>query len=475
MIGLEHAYAAAVPDLSLPWRAAPVTDPEVVAVNDALSAELGLDPDWLRSPDAVAFLTGHAPDVDGRAQAYAGHQFGKYSPRLGDGRALLLGEVVDPSGRRRDLHLKGSGRTPFSRGGDGFAALGPMLRELVVGEAMHALGVPTTRALAVVATGNPVQRETLLPGAVLCRVAASHLRVGTFQYAAATGDRATLQALADHAIDRHHPAARDADNPALALLEAVASAQAELVARWMLVGFIHGVLNTDNVTISGEAIDFGPCAFMEAYDPATVFSLIDHHGRYAYGNQPVVTQWNLARFAEALLPLVAEKPDDAIEPAMDVLRGFAEHYEAAYARGLAAKLGLDEPDPTLQADLLALLEAGRVDHTTFFRGLADGSSRDLFDDPEVVTRFDAWADRREALLPADRAGVAEAMNRVNPAIVPRNHRVEDALAAATAGDLAPVTRLVDAVRRPFDPRPDDTDLAAAGPGDAEPYVTYCGT
>ena len=470
----DDSYARQVPSLSVPWTAAPVPAPELLVLNEELAAELGVDAAALREPTGVSLLVGHgSPDgVTPVAQAYAGHQFGMYVPRLGDGRALLLGEVIDVHGRRRDVHLKGSGRTPFARGGDGLAAVGPMLREYVVGEAMHALGIPTTRALAVVATGERVVRETVLPGAVLCRVAASHLRVGTFQYAAASGDRDVLRALADHAVARHHPEAAGAANPYLELYRRVVEAQAGLVARWMLVGFVHGVMNTDNTTISGETIDYGPCAFLDAFDPATVFSSIDHRGRYAYGNQPAIAQWNLARLGETLLPLIDENLDAAVEAATAVLTSFSETYSRHHAEGTAAKLGLPAPDPDLAADLRELLRAQHVDFTTFFRALAAGSARSLFAEPEP---FDAWATRREALLPADRAAVAAAMNRVNPVYIPRNHLVEEALTAATAGDLAPLRRLVDVVSDPYEQRPDLDDYARPAPEGCDPYVTYCGT
>ena len=470
----DDSYARQVPSLSVPWTAAPVPAPELLVLNEELAAELGVDAAALREPAGVSLLVGHGlPDgVTPVAQAYAGHQFGMYVPRLGDGRALLLGEVIDVHGRRRDVHLKGSGRTPFARGGDGLAAVGPMLREYLVGEAMHALGIPTTRALAVVATGERVVRETVLPGAVLCRVAASHLRVGTFQYAAASGDRDVLRALADHAVARHHPEAAGAANPYLELYRRVVEAQAGLVARWMLVGFVHGVMNTDNTTISGETIDYGPCAFLDAFDPATVFSSIDHAGRYAYGNQPAIAQWNLARLGETLLPLIDENLDAAVEAATAVLTSFAETYSRHHAEGMAAKLGLPAPDPDLAADLRELLRAQHVDFTTFFRALAAGTARSLFAEPEP---FDAWATRREALLPADRAAVAAAMNRVNPVYIPRNHLVEEALTAATAGDLAPFRRLVDVVSDPYEQRPDLDDYARPAPAGCDPYVTYCGT
>lgn len=469
----EDSYARAVPGLSVPWTAAPAPAPELLVLNEELAAELGADPDELLKPLGVALLAGQVPEgVTTVAQAYAGHQFGRYSPRLGDGRALLLGEVIDLKGRRRDLHLKGSGRTPFSRGGDGKAAAGPMLREYVIGEAMHGLGIPTTRALAVVATGERVIRERALPGAVLARVAASHLRVGTFQYAAASGDRDLLRALADYAIARHYPEAAGAPNRYLDLYRRVVAAQAALVSRWMLAGFIHGVMNTDNTTISGETIDYGPCAFMDAFDPATVFSSIDERGRYAYGNQPHILQWNLARLAEALLPLFGDSSPAAVEAATEVLNGFTAEYERHWAEGMAAKLGIPAPDPDLAEDILKLLQAQTVDFTGFFRALSAGTARTLFADPEP---FDAWAARREVLLPADRAAVAVAMNQVNPVYIPRNHRVEEALAAATAGELGPFRRLVDVVSRPFAERPGLEDYAGPGPVSSAPYRTYCGT
>jgi uncharacterized protein YdiU (UPF0061 family) len=470
---LEDSYAREVPGLSVPWTAAPVPAPELLVLNEELAAELGVDPAELREPSGVALLAGQVPEgVTTVAQAYAGHQFGMYSPRLGDGRALLLGEVIDIRGRRRDLHLKGSGRTPFSRGGDGKALVGPMLREYVIGEAMHGLGIPTTRALAVVATGERVIRERALPGAVLARIAASHLRVGTFQYASASGDRDLLRTLADYAIARHYPEAAGAPNRYLDLYQRVVQAQAGLVARWMLVGFIHGVMNTDNTTISGETIDYGPCAFMDAFDPATVFSSIDERGRYAYGNQRQVLRWNLARLAEALLPLLGDSSESAVEAATEVLNGFTAAYEAHWAEGMAAKLGIAAPDRALAQDILELLRLQTVDYTRFFRALSAGTARTLFAEPEP---FDAWAARREVLLPADRAGAAAAMDRVNPVYIPRNHRVEEALAAATEGEMEPFRRLADVVSRPFDERPGWEDYAGPAPVRSAPYVTYCGT
>ena len=466
--------------MAVRWQAAEAPEPRLLELNAPLADELGLDASWLRSADGVAFLVG-ATVPSGAvpvAQAYSGHQFGGYTPRLGDGRALLLGELVDAGGHVRDLHLKGSGRTPFARGGDGLAAVGPMLREYVISESMHALGIPTTRALAVVATGQPVQRDTLLPGAVLTRVASSHLRVGSFQYAAATGDLGLLRRLADHAIARHYPDAASAENPYLALFDAVVAAQASLVARWMLVGFIHGVMNTDNMTISGETIDYGPCAFLEAYDPATVYSSIDHAGRYAYANQPIVAQWNLARFAETLLPLISDDQQQAVDHAVESLGRFGAGYDAVWSAGMRAKLGVpgsvdDATVASVAAELLAQLEQSRVDYTSIFRllgAVARGDAepaRGLFVD---LARFDDWLGRWRALNPD-----AEAMDLVNPVYVPRNHLVEEALATATSGDLDPVARLLVAVTSPFDERPDLERYAAPAPDDFGPYQTFCGT
>ncbi len=464
--------------MALAWQAEHAPAPELLVLNERLAGELGLDTAWLRGPEGVRLLVGeHVPDgATPVAQAYAGHQFGHYAPRLGDGRALLLGEVVHADGTPRDLHLKGSGRTPFARGGDGLAAVGPMLREYVVSEAMHALGLPTTRSLAVVATGRPVLRETTLPGAVLARVASSHLRVGSFQYARATGDGDLLRRLADHAIARHHPDAARAENRCLALFEAVVAAQASLVARWMLVGFIHGVMNTDNTTISGETIDYGPCAFMEAFDPATTYSSIDHAGRYAYGNQPRIAEWNLARLAEALLPLFADDEERAIALAVEALGAFRGLYHDAWSAGMRAKLGLpaDTAISPLVDDLLALLHDNHVDHTSFYRrlGAAAGGdtepARELFLD---LAAIDAWLARWRALGPD-----ADAMRRVNPVYIPRNHLVEEALAAATEGDLDPFGRLLDAVTAPYDERPGLDRYADPAPKDfGATYQTFCGT
>ena len=474
---LDDRFFRDLPELTVRWQAEAAPDPRLLVLNEALAAQLGLDASWLAGPQGLQLLVG-AVIPDGAtpvAQGYAGHQFGGYQPRLGDGRALLLGELVDADGNVRDLHLKGSGRTPFARGGDGLAAVGPMLREYVISESMSALGIPTTRSLAVVATGRPVQRETVLPGAVLARVASSHLRVGSFQYAAGSGDLDLVQRLADHAIARHYPEAATAENPYRALFEAVVAAQASLVARWMLVGFVHGVMNTDNVTISGETIDYGPCAFLETYDPATVFSSIDHGGRYAYANQPLVTEWNLARFAETLLPLFAEEQQAAIDLAVESLGQFRPQYDAAWTAGMRAKLGLvgDVEVQPLADELLAQLTQSGVDYTSFFRALATAArgdaepARGLFID---LAGFDAWLGRWRELGPD-----ADAMDAVNPVYVPRNHLVEEALAAATAGDLDPLHRLLTAVTRPFDERPDLEVYAAPAPQDFGPYQTFCGT
>ncbi|OBJ71050.1 protein adenylyltransferase SelO [Mycobacterium sp. 1274756.6] len=479
-VALDNRFARELPELAVPWQATPAPNPKALVLNAPLATELGLDPAWLTTPAGTGLLVGTTvPDgATPVAQIYSGHQFGGYVPRLGDGRALLLGEFPDG----RDLHLKGSGPTPFARGGDGLAAVGPMLREYVISEALHALGVPTTRALAVTATGGIVHRESTLPGAVLARVAASHLRVGSFQYAAAYDhhrpEAEVVRRLADHAIARHYPDAAGADNPYRELFSAVVAAQAALVARWMLVGFIHGVMNTDNMTISGQTIDYGPCAFMEAYDPATVFSSIDMAGRYAYGNQPGIAQWNLSRFAETLLPLLAEDTEQAVDWAVGILEGFPDLYEKTWSAGMRAKLGLPEDLPASEAaslieDLLALLQRNHRDYTSFFRSLAAvargsaGADRAAFTDPDS---FGPWFTRWAALRPDPAA-----MDRVNPIYIPRNHLVEQALTAATAGDLGPVEKLLEAVRFPYEPRAGLEVYAEPAPAEFGPYQTFCGT
>jgi serine/tyrosine/threonine adenylyltransferase len=484
----QSRFAQAVPRMAEAWVPAAVPAPSALALNTDLAAQLGLDPATLASPDSLAVLAGNAVPPSARpvAQAYAGHQFGNFVPRLGDGRALLIGELLDRHGQLRDVALKGSGRTPFSRGGDGKAAQGPVLREFLVSEAMHALGIPTTRSLAAVATGETVWRERPLPGAVLTRIASSHLRVGSFQYAAAWGDADTLRALAEHAIERHQPEAAGHPDRFQALLQGVARRQAALVARWMGVGFIHGVMNTDNMTISGETIDYGPCAFMEAYGPRTVFSSIDVAGRYAYANQPLIARWNLARLAECLLPLLADNEQQALRLATGVVDDFPALYRAEWLAVMRAKLGLprsdDDVDEALAQAFLALLQPRQIDFTQAFRALnsaADGDEaalRALFApeaDEALAAWLQGWRARREGAGEAERA----AMRRANPAYIARNHQVEAALAAAQErGDLAPFERLLAVVRAPFDERPADAVYAEPAPTAVTAgYQTFCGT
>lgn len=484
--GFRHSYAEELEGCSIPWRPDRAPAPRLLRLNRDLAAELGLDVEALDGPLGAAVFSGSVLPADARpvAQAYAGHQFGGFSPRLGDGRAVLLGELKDRAGRTVDLALKGSGATPFARRGDGKAAVGPVLREYLMGEAMAALGVPTTRALAAVATGAPVWRETELPGAVLARVAASHIRVGTFQFLAARGEGDRLRRLLDHAIARHHPQAAEAAVPALAFLQAVAEAQARLVAQWMGLGFVHGVMNTDNMAVSGETIDYGPCAFMEGYAPGTVFSSIDRTGRYAYGNQPGIAQWNLTRLAETLLPLIDADEGRAIAAARGVLEGFGPAYFVAWEGVMRAKLGLAQAGPddrALAEALLSALEGQGADWTMTFRALAPaalgdrGPLRVLLREPRAL---EAWLDRWQARLATEGRppeAVAAAIRAANPAVIPRNLAVEEALAAATAGDLAPFEALLGAVTRPFDPRPGQERYLLPDPGGLAGYRTYCGT
>nr|USU31333.1 YdiU family protein [Methylobacterium sp. OTU13CASTA1] len=488
-IPFDNSYVR-LPDRFFARRApTPVAAPRLIHLNRALAANLGIDPDWLAGPDGVAMLAGNSVPEGAApiATAYAGHQFGNFVPQLGDGRAVLLGEVVDRDGRRRDIQLKGAGPTPFSRRGDGRAALGPVLREYLVSEAMAALGIPTTRALAAVATGERVVRETRLPGAVLARVADSHIRVGTFQYFAARGDTEAVRALADHALARHYPQASSAGHPYRALLDGVVARQADLVAAWLLVGFVHGVMNTDNMSVAGETIDYGPCAFLDAYDPRTRFSSIDAHGRYAYGQQPGIALWNLTRLAETLLPLLADDEAAAVEAAEAALGGFGPRFEAAYHGGLARKLGLSgdwDGDTALTDDLLERMAANRADFTLTFRRLcdaaerpeADAGVRDLFVDP---TAYDAWAVRWRGRLAAEGrtpAATATAMRAVNPAFIPRNHNVEAMIAAAVEhDDFGPFEELSAVLARPYDDQPAHARYADAPEGGGADYRTFCGT
>ncbi|MBX9583178.1 MAG: YdiU family protein [Gemmataceae bacterium] len=476
----DNTYARLPDVLFAPATPARVREPRVAVLNRRLAGDLGLDLGRLATEAVAALFAGQDPPAGARpiAQAYAGHQFGHFTV-LGDGRAILLGEHRTPDGRLVDVQFKGSGRTRFSRGGDGLAALGPMLREYVVSEAMAALGIPTTRSLAVVTTGDPVYRTTPQRGAILTRVAASHVRVGTFEYAAALGDLTVLRALADYAVDRHYPELTDAPDKYLAFLRAVADRQAALVARWQLVGFIHGVMNTDNMAVSGEAIDYGPCAFMNAYDPKTVFSSIDHAGRYAYRNQPAIAQWNLARFAEALLPLIDPEPEPAVEAATGVLNEFPDRFDGYWLAGMRQKLGLrtDEAgDRKLVESLLGWMEKSRADFTNTFRDLSAGEppAGERYRDPEFQAWHGRWRDRlgRDGRPPAE---VSAAMRAANPAVIPRNHRVEEALAAAEErDDLAPLHDLLAALASPYEPAV-GWEKYRDPPADECGYRTFCGT
>jgi uncharacterized protein YdiU (UPF0061 family) len=467
----------------------PVIQPRLIKFNRALAADLGLELNSLDAAALAEIFSGNRmlPGADPIAMIYAGHQFGQFVPQLGDGRAILLGEVRDSNGTRRDIQLKGSGRTPFSRGGDGRAAVGPVLREYLVSEAMHALGIPTTRALAAVATGESVLREQRVPGAILTRVAASHVRVGTFQYFAARGDVDAARLLADYVIERHYPALKLDARPHLALLRSVMERQARLIASWMHVGFIHGVMNTDNMTVSGETIDFGPCAFMDAYDPAAVFSSIDGYGRYAYANQPQAAQWNLTRFAETLLPMIDSVPERAVELASEVMATFAARFAECWLAGMRRKLGLfgaEDGDLDLAEELLDVMHRNQADFTLTFRrlcdaaqnGEADAGLRALFADPSAP---DAWIGKwrsRLAREPQAAAAHAAAMRQVNPAYIPRNHRIEQAITAAVeSGDFSPFAEFLEVLSRPYEARKDREDYANAPQPDERVLRTFCGT
>ena len=483
----DNSFARELEGCYVPWDAEKVSKPRLLMFNCELAAELGLDGAALETPLGAEIFSGNRIPNGAKplAQAYAGHQFGGFSPQLGDGRALLLGEIVDTYGKRHDIQLKGSGRTPFSRGGDGKAALGPVLREYLIGEAMHALGVPTTRALAAVTTGAQVIRETALPGAVLTRIAASHLRVGTFQFFAARGEMEIVRQLADHAIARHYPAAREADNPYLAFFISVARAQALLVAEWMSIGFIHGVMNTDNTTISGETIDYGPCAFMDVYDPDTVFSSIDLQGRYAYANQPSILTWNLARLAETLIALVDPNKDRAIELLTDCASEVSSLFVDAWLARMRVKIGLnslEDNDVKLINRLLDAMHRGKADFTLTFRRLSDVlrgngmSVRALFEDPAV---FDAWENDWRARLGREKVSASDcagSMDQVNPIYIPRNHKVEEALAAAiNQGNISEFEDMLSVVSKPFDELSGREGYAEPGGKTAVPYQTFCGT
>jgi len=471
-IPFDNSYARLPERFYARQPAAPVRAPAPIVVNRALAEELGLDPDALAGPEGTRVLAGNAtPEgADPLAQAYAGHQFGSFNPQLGDGRALLLGEVVDRNGVRRDIQLKGAGRTPFSRMGDGRNWVGPVLREYLVSEAMHAMGIPTTRALAAVTTGEPVVRESgPMPGAVLTRVARSHLRVGTFQYFAARSDIDAVRQLTDYAIARHHP---DAEG-ALGLLHAAIEVQAKLMAQWLGVGFIHGVMNTDNVSISGETIDYGPCAFMDAFEAGKVYSSVDQFGRYAFNQQPDIAVWNLAQFATALLPLIDDDQDKAVEVATEAVNRFPDLFARAWAEVFGAKLGLtewQEGDAQLVNDLLAAMQTGRADFTNTFAGLADGTAEAAFADPAP---FAPWAERYRQRLAAQGGADTAAMARANPQVIPRNHQVEAVIAAAVKGDYAPFHRLLATVTQPFETPPDDLRQPPAP--EEEVRMTFCGT
>ncbi|WP_348261810.1 YdiU family protein [Telmatobacter sp. DSM 110680] len=490
--GFQNTYARLPERFFSRLAPTPVAAPQLVKVNVELARSLGIDPDALSSTVGVEILAGNkiAESSEPIALAYAGHQYGYFVPQLGDGRAILLGEVVGEGGERYDIQLKGSGPTPFSRRGDGRAALGPVLREYIVSEAMSALGVPTTRALAAVITGERVLRETVLPGAIFTRVAASHLRVGTFQYFAARQDIDGLRTLANYAIARHYPDASKAARPIRALLDNVIARQAKLMAQWLMIGFVHGVMNTDNTSISGETIDYGPCAFMEAYDPATVFSSIDANGRYAYGNQPRIAHWNVTRLAEALLPVIAEEAgseEAAVAAANEALAAFEPQFEAARLTGLRRKLGMfteSEEDAALAENLLERMRVNGADFTLTFRRLCDAAGgvkndagvRELFTDSDS---YDAWATKwrqrleKESITAEKRV---EAMRKANPAFIPRNHMVEAALnAAISRQDFHPFEELLDVLSRPYEDRSDMARYSVPAKPEERVCQTFCGT
>ncbi|WP_307396621.1 protein adenylyltransferase SelO [Paenibacillus anaericanus] len=477
----DNSYARLPESFFARLNPTPVRAPKLAVLNEPLAASLGLNVQALQSSEGIAVLAGNQipKGADPLAQAYAGHQFG-YFNMLGDGRAVLLGEQITPQDKRVDIQLKGSGRTPYSRGGDGRAVLGPMLREFIISEAMHALGIPTTRSLAVVTTGQSVTRENEQIGAILTRVAESHLRVGTFQYASQWRTTEDLKALADYTIQRHFPEVDADERRYLSLLQAVIHRQAVLIAKWQLVGFIHGVMNTDNMALSGETIDYGPCAFMDTYDPATVFSSIDSHGRYAYGNQPYIAAWNLARFAETLVPLLDDNEDQAIKLAEDSIAGFTELFHRNWLAGMRSKLGIfnEEPgDEALIERLLGLMQKQRADYTNTFRGLTLDKPEDtvLFGTTEFAQWYELWQERlRRQEEPKESSH--QLMRSSNPAVIPRNHRVEEALEAAEKqGDYSVMERLLDVLINPYAYSPEQDDYCTLPAQSSRPYRTFCGT
>jgi uncharacterized protein YdiU (UPF0061 family) len=487
-IPFDNSYARELEGLWLKAVPALAPEPELIRFNRLLADELGIDGSELTDDKLAARFSGNdlPAGTTPLAMAYAGHQFGHFSPQLGDGRAILIGEVIDRNGKRRDIQLKGSGRTPFSRGGDGYSALGPVLREYIVSEFMHACGVPSTRALAAVKTGNTVYRETEKPGAVMTRVAASHIRIGTFQFFAARGDMSSVRRLMDHAIVRHYPQAADTSNPPLAFFEAVCNAQAKLIALWTGLGFVHGVMNTDNMAVSGETIDFGPCAFMDHYDPHALFSSIDQNGRYAFSNQPLIAQWNLSRLAETLVPLVDADQDRAVAVLTSLLEAFPERFEAERLAVMRRKLGLTaarDGDAALIKQLLDLMQLETVDHTIAFAALAAGAEKGRADEFEslfagkqdIANWTSSWNERRlaETASPADSASV---MRMANPLFIPRNHRIEEAIRAAEdQNDFAPFHRLADVLAKPLADQPDHAELQLPPAPHQRVTKTFCGT
>ncbi|MGG0718046.1 YdiU family protein [Robertmurraya massiliosenegalensis] len=477
----DNSYARLPESIFTRTDPVPVSSPKMIVFNDSLAGKLGLDPAVLNSEEGAAIFAGNEiPEgAEPLAQAYAGHQFGHFN-RLGDGRAVLLGEQLIPSGERVDIQLKGSGRTPYSRGGDGRAALGPMLREYIISEAMHGLGIPTTRSLAVVTTGESILRETRLPGAILTRVASSHIRVGTFQFGAAWSSLDELRTLADYTIQRHYPNIDMEGTPYLSLLQETMKRQAKLIAKWQLVGFIHGVMNTDNMTISGETIDYGPCAFMDTYDPATVFSSIDRDGRYAYGNQPYIGGWNLARFAEALIPLLHEDQDEAVNIAQHEISMYSKLFHQYWLQGMRAKLGLfneEKEDESLIDDLLGMMQKHRADFTNTFRFLTDEKPEEtvLFRKEEFTKWYEQWQGRL-GRQEESKVSAIQLMKRSNPVVIPRNHRVEEALKAAEEqGDFTLMNKLLKVLEKPYEHTSEHDEYCTVPEPSGVPYQTYCGT